>query len=83
MELTIRTAYKSHPNSNVGQVVATAAGRQATRRIDQAQSSDQNFAAAARLLADRLGIREDAKIVETDSNDSGTVRRFTVTEAQA
>ncbi len=77
MATTIRTAYKPYPGSNVGQIIATAAGRQAMRRVEQAQSSDTNHLMAAVRLADRLGVRV---VAEVESNDAGTVRRFSVVD---
>jgi hypothetical protein len=72
---TIRTAYKPYPGSNVGQVVATASGRQAARRVDQSMRAEENHRAAALILAARLGVPLGE---EVESNDSGTVRRFAV-----
>ena len=78
MATTIRTAYKSYPNSNVGQIIATAAGRQAMRRVDQSQSSGRPITDGRGVrLADRLGVRV---VAEVESNDAGTVRRFSVVD---
>jgi hypothetical protein len=71
----IRTAYKPYPGSNVGQIIATGGLRQAMRRVDQSRSADDNHRLAAERLAERLGVRV---VEEVDSNDSGTVRRFSV-----
>jgi hypothetical protein len=75
MGATIRTAYKPYPGSNVGQVIATGGGRQAMRRVDQSRSAEANHRLAAERLAERLGVQV---VEEVDSNDAGTVRRFTV-----
>jgi hypothetical protein len=77
MATTIRTAYKPYPGSNVGQIIATAAGRRAATRCNQALRSEENHRAAALKLAARLGLALGA---EVESNDSGTVRRFGVLE---
>lgn len=48
--MRIRTAYKSSPNSNVGTIVATGAGKQKSTRFDQSRSSDANHGIAAANL---------------------------------
>jgi uncharacterized membrane protein YoaK (UPF0700 family) len=74
--IVIRTSYRPYPGSNVGQIIATGAGRRAMTRINQALSADENHRVAAARLAGILGVVIGAEI---ESNDAGTRRMHATT----
>lgn len=77
-EFRILTRYLAHHGSNVGKVLATSLGRQATIRWDQSLSADANHHNAAVALAERLASLGMEVTVgdEVRSNDAGTMRQF-------
>lgn len=54
-EFRIRTRYVTHPGSNVGAILATAAGRRMRVRRDQALNFDVQHEQVAAAMADRMG----------------------------
>lgn len=68
MTLTIRTRYAVHPGSNVGDILATGAGRSHRRRINQAHPLEREHREAAVTLAGRIGYPESAVPAEPVSH---------------
>lgn len=54
--LVIRTRYKSHPGSNVGDIEARVSGTRRTVRCNQALTTTENHRRAADKIADHFGL---------------------------